>query len=360
MWLSYNSPALAQTIANRGVQDHIFTVYGVEVDVTARNAREARGKALETAQVQAFWRLLRKISLEDALLDVGKISPLDIRNHVSGIEVHNERTSPRRYMATLDISFNKEKILQFMGLNNLAYSELTGGPLLLLPVYEFAGVFNLFEENNPWRQALYGADIENHLYKFNLAEGGFDDQLLVGNTENLRDTADLSQGRFRTLVERYNASDLLVARVWWGAVADNGLRNLHFSYRRGMSQITEGGVIIAAKIDTQETMFNKAAEAIFTRLDISWRAQTLTTFGSFNQLEVHVVAQTAQEWVDILERLRATPIVRDVIVEKLAVPVSNIKIIYAGVFEQLHLVLAAANLSLREDFDGLYLELAVN
>lgn len=355
---------LMQIVAAAGAQtssqDHIFTVYGVAVDVTARNARDARVEALSNVQVTSFNRLLRKISLEDRLVEAQILSANNIRNYVSGIVVHGERTSSRRYIATMDVSFNKEKVLEYLGTNNLPYTELTGGPLLLLPVYEYGGVSSLFEEDNPWRDALYKADMENHLYKFNLAEGGFEDQLLVGNTDVLRRNVEDFQGRFKDLNNKYNTSDILIARAWWGEVGENGLKNLHFSYGRGLSPSRDSGVIIASAGQTQESMFVTAAQAIFARMDIAWRQQTLTTFGSFNELAVHVVAQSATEWVDIIERLEGTPIVRTVEVEKLAVPVSQINIVYGGVFEQLRLVLEGVNLTLVEQYDGWYLEKTVN
>lgn len=360
LMLGFFSISTQSVQAQDNFQDHIFTIYGLSVDITASNAREARSLALTKAQVSGFNLLLRKISIEDRLAEARPLSSNEVSNHVSGIEVHNERTSARRYIATLDISFNKAKVLQYLGMNNLPYTELTGGPLLLLPIYEYGGVAALFEDDNPWLNALSKADIENHLFKYKLAEGNFEDQLLVGNLSALNNNQQDFQARSSKLNSKYGTSDLLLARAWWGSSDENGLKNLHFSYSRGLSTQEKSGMIVAHESYSQEHMFIMAAQAIFNRMDISWRQQTLTSFGAFNELEVRVSAQNAVQWVDIIERLKATPIVRTIEVDKVAVPVSQITIIYSGVFEQLRLVLQGVNLNLVEDFDGWYLEKSTN
>ena len=339
-------------------QNHIFSVYDIDVDVTSTNARAARLEALNNAQLEGFWRLLRKISLEDHFLKLPTLDAVTIRDFVSGIEVHDERTSARRYIATLDISYNKSKIIEFLGAENLPYTELTGGPLLLLPVYEYGGVFSLFEGNNPWLNAMFEAGIDNHLYKFIKAKGDFEDILLLGDAGNLSNNLNSNQTRLRRLNDKYAISDVLFAQVWWAETNENGLKNLNFKYGLGLSPVRHSGVIVATVNDTPEIMFEKAAQAIFGRLDIAWRQQTLTTFGAFNEIKLHVSAQTAVEWSDILDRLKTTPIVRDVTITKLSVPVSDVIVTYAGVFEQLRLVLEGINLNLVEEYDGWYLEIA--
>jgi hypothetical protein len=349
-------PAIAPLHAQTTDQDHIFTVYNVSVDATANNARSARSQALATAQVTAFDLLVRKISLEDRLIEATPLSIIDIRNLVSGIVVRDERTSARRYLAELDVSFNKTKVLEYLGINSLPYTELTGGPLLLLPIYEYGGVSLLFEARNPWLQAIKGVGIENHLYKFKLPAGDFEDQLMVGNADLLRNHNQGLQNRFSKLSIKYNSADILIIRAWWSDVGANGLKNLHFSYGRGLSSNTDEGTIIASRSYSQEDMFRIAANTIFSRLDLEWKEQTLTTFGAFNEIKAHIFAQSAEQWVDIIERLEATPIVRAVEIEKLAVPVSKVNIVYSGVFEQLSLVLKGVGLILVEKFDGWYLE----
>lgn len=346
----------AQSQLNSFNQDHIFTTYAIKVDVTANNARDARAQALSDAQVRGFWRLLRKISIEDQFLKLSPLSPTTIRDFVAGIEVHDERTSAHRYMATLDISFNKFKIIEYLGMQNLPYTELTGGPLLLLPVYEYGGVFTLFEGNNPWLRALDDADIQNHLHKFIKPRGDFEDLLLLGDAGNLSHSLAANQERLQRLNEKYGTSDIFFAHVWWGEVRENGLKNLHFKFGSGQTPQRHDGVIVSGPNDTPESMFAKAATAIFGRMDINWRNQTLTTFGSFNEIKLHVTVQSAKEWNDIIEKLRNTAIVRDVNIEKLAVPVSSVNVIYAGVFEQLRLVLEGLNFNLVDEYDGWYLK----
>lgn len=127
----------------------------IEVDVTGKDASEARTSALAQAEQQAFASLMEKLSGGGlpAGMDASRISAL-----VRGIEVLEEKIAGSRYRAKLRVSFDAEAINKLVGRVAAAPGEATSTPaaannaVLILPAYEEGGVVQLWEEN-PWNTA---------------------------------------------------------------------------------------------------------------------------------------------------------------------------------------------------------------
>lgn len=337
----------------------VFTVYGVEVDERARSATQARTQALRQAEVGAFQQLLRKIAPEDDLARLGEITPDTVRNMVLGVVVHNERTAPGRYLARLDITFSPEHVREMLGLADIPYSEVSGGPYILFAEFASAATSFVFDDN-PWREALLAADMRNRMIQYVIPDQSFRDRLLLGgakdqhswqNTRNQRLEERFGTSTiFRTVAEIDDEGNLTMA---WHDPSRADL-NLNLDLELGQeADLAIGQISLNAKAgESQNELLKRGADIMLDRLDGLWKARTLTQFGSVNRFDASVVAHTAAEWADIRRRIKSLAIVRDVELRQLSVPVSYITILYAGGAEQLRLVMKNVDLELVEEYDG--------
>lgn len=158
-----------------------YVVADVKIDVSGANAGEARLKAVEDAQKQALQRLLETGVLpEGAKANLARLGASDIDKLVKDIEITQEKFTTVRYMATFTVTFKEDAVQKLGALEDTdkdvsasplpaqaeapdedktAVSvpitrELESRPAVVVPVFLAKGQMLLWEEDNPWLQAL--------------------------------------------------------------------------------------------------------------------------------------------------------------------------------------------------------------
>lgn len=134
---------LAQVSGERGIAPTASSadidVRGIEVDVRADTAAEARDQAWREAQRKA-WQQVGGPSVSDSQLS----------GMVSAIVIQRERIGPKRYVATLGVTFDRQRAGRFLGGASQARAS---APMLLIPVTVSGGAYTSFEVRNPWQRA---------------------------------------------------------------------------------------------------------------------------------------------------------------------------------------------------------------
>jgi hypothetical protein len=199
-----------------------FEVTNVSVNVTGKNAFEARQKGWEEAQRLAWSVLWAKThggapgSLSDSTLD----------GIVAAIVVEEEQVGPRRYVAKLGVLFDRARAGQLLGVAGITRRS---APLLILPVTYSAGAPTVFEQRTFW-QASWA--------KFRTAESTIDYVRPSGSGgESLLLNAGQLDRRSRTwwriILDQFGAADVIIPiarieRQWPGGPVIG-----HFSARYG-------------------------------------------------------------------------------------------------------------------------------
>lgn len=139
----YAGGAFAQVEGDRGIAPLMVStdinVGGIEVNVTADDAEEARQTGWKEAQRKA-WEKLGGPDLSD-----GQLQSL-----VSAVVIQHEETGPRRYVATLGVAFDRQRAAGYLGRSG---ETQRSAPMLLLPVTISAGRELMYQQRNPWQRA---------------------------------------------------------------------------------------------------------------------------------------------------------------------------------------------------------------
>jgi hypothetical protein len=134
---------LAQVSGDRGIAPTASSadieVRGIEVDVRADSAEEARQDAWRQAQRDA-WERVGGPAISDSQLS----------GMVSAIVIQRERLGPKRYVATLGVTFDRQRAGRFLGGTSTARSS---APMLVIPVLVTGGTYTVFETRNVWQRA---------------------------------------------------------------------------------------------------------------------------------------------------------------------------------------------------------------
>ncbi len=178
-----------------------YEVSGVIVDVAGPSADAARYGGWRLAQRKAWVQLSNRLGGGGALVSDGTLDSL-----VSGIVVENEQIGPQRYVAKLGVLFDRSRAGSLLGIST--YSDRSQ-PMLVIPVQWSGGVGQVFEQRTEWQQAWARYRTGNSSIDYVRPSGSGPDPLLL----NVGQTQRPGRGWWRTIIDQYGASDILVPVV---------------------------------------------------------------------------------------------------------------------------------------------------
>ncbi len=163
-----------------------YTIGEVHVDVTAENAVQARDEGIEQGHVQAFTALAERI-LAPSEFERLKVPDFDvIQPMVTGFQINNEQLSDKRYIASMALRFNPNKVTRYFAkknappsqknattvtmIDNVTSHRVSGDrdlsnkskSVLVLPFYQNQLNSMLWEQSNPWRTAWFNVAPQNN------------------------------------------------------------------------------------------------------------------------------------------------------------------------------------------------------
>ena len=198
---------LAQVEGERGIaavaSSGDIQIGGIRVDVSGKNADEAR---------ESGWKLAQRLGWEK--LKGPKVSDSQLESMVSAIVIEHEQIGRRRYVATLGVIFDRSRAGGLLGAGGPVEHS---APMLLVPVLYSGGTQTVFEVRNPWQRAWaeYQAGASAIDYVRPSGAGGDSLLLTFGQTERR------SRAWWRNILDEFGAADVLMAiarveRQWPG------------------------------------------------------------------------------------------------------------------------------------------------
>ncbi|MBT6031399.1 MAG: DUF2066 domain-containing protein, partial [Kordiimonadaceae bacterium] len=202
------SNSLAQFATNELDREAtIYTIYNVEVDETSRNVTTARDRALTKGQRQGLEGLFRRIILTSDREKLPSFSDAEVTEFISGFEINNERRSTVRYMASMVVHFNRDKINDILSFYEIPYAETLGTAVSVLPVLEEAGALMLWEKDNGWREAWENYDVINHLVPINTPIPSLMNKMYISALQAKTD----DQKAIGSFIAKNTLNDLIIA-----------------------------------------------------------------------------------------------------------------------------------------------------
>jgi hypothetical protein len=187
----------AQVEGDRGIaavaSSSDIAVGGIEVDVKAKTAAEAREEGWKLAQRKA-WEKIGGPKIPDG----------QIQSMVSAVVIEHEELGPHRYIARLGIIFDRSRA---GGLLGRGAEVQHSAPILLIPVNVTAGTQTVYEMRNPWQRAWAEYQPGASSIDYVRPSGANGDSLLVTYGQ----TGRRSRTWWRNVLDQFGASDVIVA-----------------------------------------------------------------------------------------------------------------------------------------------------
>ncbi len=139
-------------VASFAADNTLFTVSGVAVDVTDKDAAKAKLKAISEAQVKAFHILVERLGSKGDAAKVKHFKPNQIGRLMASLSVEEERTGPQRYIGKLTIKFLPNRVRKALSKIKFHYVDEQSPKILIIPVWRTDAGVEVWEDN-PWRTA---------------------------------------------------------------------------------------------------------------------------------------------------------------------------------------------------------------
>lgn len=173
-----------------------YLIKGMEVELGPGNPEVRREQAVERATKDGFSKLLRNLTSRNVWERHDEVvQKVDWQQVLSHFTIRSEKTG-ETYRLKVDLAYNADYIRRLLTSYRLPYSEVAPLEALVLPLLELPPRRLLWEETNPWKQAL--ADVlergRHSLADFTLPLGDYQEMSML--------TAEMVS---------FGASDMIVA-----------------------------------------------------------------------------------------------------------------------------------------------------
>src|SRR5690606_37943917 len=199
---------VAQVSGDRGIapvaSSTDIEVHGINVDVTGRNAQDARLEGWRVARRLA-WRKLGGPDIPDS----------QIESYASAVSVERERLGPRRYIATLGVIFDRARA---GGILDGGGEVSRSAPMLTLPVLITGGTQTMFEVRNPWQRVWAESQMGASAIDYVRPSGAGWESLMLTYGQ----TGRRSRAWWTEILDQFGAADVVIP-----------IANLRYSYPGG-------------------------------------------------------------------------------------------------------------------------------
>jgi len=131
----------------------LIAVRGIDVDVTAGNAVDAREKAILQGQRKGLRQAMLMLAPASDVDRLAELSDGQITDLVADYEVESEQTSTVRYIGKLAFRYRLDAISALLQQGGTSDVTTASPPVLVLPVMTSAGKNLLWDDGNIWRDA---------------------------------------------------------------------------------------------------------------------------------------------------------------------------------------------------------------
>ena len=307
-----------------------FTVGGIRVDVRAASSAKAREEALLQGQVDAYRRLIGGLVSDSEWTCLPELSATAVEAMVSDFSVADEKSSATRYIATLTVHFDSERVGAFLRSNGVAMVRGSDETVVLLGIYREHpdAPFLLWEEDNPWRSLLTQTAVSRGLFPVAVPLGDPVDMAQVTPEKAVAQDVEALDA----LIARYGA-DVVVVAIAEGIPGQGA----HLSLRRYLCPLPPNLAEIDSPIadDPAAALGDLAAHAVLAVARGAKPQIGGTMVGEFDLLAILVPVTGIADWVRVDRTLRALPGVKSVVLRAARTDVAQAAVQYSGNVENL-------------------------
>ena len=296
------SPALTLVHANE-----LYIVRDIAVDVSDVSAVTARQKAIREAQILGFYRLLRRITLQQDHDKLPRLSFEGIQPMINSIEIEDEKTSSTRYLASITISFSQDALRDLFSDSEIGFLEVLPPTTLVLPLYFDGTEWSLWRDSNSWWSAWRNLNPNLLSIPYLLPLADLEDRFILP-VDAIDDTS-----RLERLAQRYEVDRILLAQMR----PDDTQVDVGVSVYKIFPENFE--VRRFAQFSFVTTNMSKAVTDITTQIENNWKKQSIQIQNAPSTFRLRANFENIQEWTQMRKQLENAPYIRTLQIEEMSI-----------------------------------------
>jgi hypothetical protein len=336
--LAGTPPAGAQTAG-------IIAVRGIDVDVTAGNAVDAREKAVLQGQRKGLRQALLMLSPSADVDHMAPLSDSQITDLVADYEVESEQTSTVRYIGKLAFRYRADGLSLLLQQGGISANAAPSPPVLVLPILVVGGKNLLWEDGNSWRMAWSTHRPSGGLVELRLPKGDATDAAAI--TSDQAAAGDLA--KLQALAAQYGVGDIAIATVQpdpSGAIAVSVSR---YGIAGASGNFQDK---VTGDPANPDAAYAQAIDHIADRFQQDWIAQNQVSSSVEQRLTVEASINGLAQWAELRRRLSAITTLHQVDVVYLMQNHAELDLVFVGDRDQLARALQQRALLLKDMADG--------
>jgi hypothetical protein len=342
-----------------------YLVEGIEVDITADNAVEAREQAFEAAQVKGYEELAKRMLSAEEFSTFETPDINTISAYVRDYEVTNEKLSAVRYNGVYKIHFSKKAFSQTQNTNQFGEGGINNivqkGDTLVLPFYQRAGRSFLWQAN-PFMQAWVRARNDNAAGRAIIPVGDIDDITQVRDQQ----ASSYDPSRLNAMRLRYNAKQVAILTANPIPQAD-GANHIQLSFYKAQGygpelvrQVTirsyvgenEDQLYNRIVAEASKILGNNPVRAVPTRQEHQDVGTVAPLAGPDAVIAAQLNFSSVREWIETKKKLEAMAEISTLQVQSMSPRAAILSIKFKGGEERLRSALSQVGLSLNNPPQG--------
>lgn len=279
-----------------------------EVDVTGKDAADAREQAMAKAEILALTSLLSKLAPPGQTQEIiDTMDPRKLATLVRGTEVLSETITENRYRARVVVSFDADAVSDIItnagDVTAADYKPPTTNAFLVIPSFtEKKNDALLWEEENEWWQVWKALAVETLSGDLIVPVGDTSDRIVV-------DATTLPSATYSSLSAyaiRYGVSDIVILNATFSRKPEMTLNVV----KRRLNRVRNEVNMLTYRADpqeTQRTLLERAARDIAKDFSVK-KVDTDDDFkggygGDRNKLMMLASVTTLKSWVALRDKL---------------------------------------------------------
>ena len=315
----------------------MFKIDGLDVDEQGADAVTARQAAIANAERRGLRLLLQRLT---ASADHGRLpdtSRLNASQFVRSVDIASEKLSPTRYIATVNVAYQSEPVLNLLRQAAIAHVTQPRPDILVVPAVRDAGGLRLAQRGETWQAIWRRISVMGGMVGWQTIEGSNADQ-----AELITSGGAVGSPAFATMKDRYNADQVMLA------VLESETTGLRYSLTgvHGLG-LDRTGLLTATEVGGQAVALKRVLDEATNSLGAQWKARNLVRADQVSQLLINVEIADFAEWVTINNQLTRLALTRDVAVQEFSRSHAKLALDYVGDRADLDAALRARGLVLQ-------------
>ena len=322
-----------------------YIINNISVDETSKSAAIAQKIALKKGQELAYSRLINRIVPVAGQSKIPILQYSELVQLVSGIDFVEQKSSPIRYLAKINVIFNQSAVRDYLRNANIRFAETKSKPLLVLPVLKANATLQLWDASNTWIKVWRELPSSDGLINLVIPVGDTKDIVSISPEQAIEG----NRKRIQDIARRYGTSEVLLTVM--ELKSEKGKKMVEvISSRIGLQG--KGHTLVQGSENNKESslseiLFN-TAKNLRIELEESWKLANILNFNDKRQLLAKIKIKDLDSLIFLKKELEMVSLVQKTEIVSLSIQEALVRIKFFGSSEQLKLALAQKDILLNQ------------